>query len=272
MKPKHGKAARPKFHVYFPVEKITDADEYKQLKEWVRMVFPAFDVQAKDAARFFFGVERPQIAYCEGDMTLTQCREKMKSIPAGQRNDTLYRFACNTLKRHGDTQQTRQLFEQEAAKCSPLLGRGELDTIYKSAQGFYHSKVEGGAGYVEPEQYNSVPPFSIPAKQGYNISPPLLADYYLARHTVIIVTDSGNPRIYEYNGGAYRYRTELEVKAALGEYITEFRRGLWQSGKIAEAYSAIIHTPGLFVEQSQLILSPDKPIDNSAKMWYNSRG
>jgi hypothetical protein len=92
---------------------------------------------------------------------------------------------------------------------------------------------------------------------GYKISPPLLADYYLERHTVIIVTDSGEPRLYEYDNGAYKYRSHLEVKAALGAYITAFRRSLWQSGKVFEAYTAIIQTSRLYATQKELNANPD---------------
>jgi hypothetical protein len=67
MKPKGGRTARPKFHVYFSVDPMTDAREYAALKERVQAYFPQFDNNAKDAARFFFGVENPQVEYYESE-------------------------------------------------------------------------------------------------------------------------------------------------------------------------------------------------------------
>lgn len=179
-----------------------------------------------------------------------------KTIPEGERNNTLSRRAGQILKRYGDTPEARRRFNELCTCCEPRLDSAEEDIIFLSAQKFFHGTVEKSPVYINPRNY-AAPPFVIPTDRGYVISPPLLADYYLERHTVIIETDSGAPRLYEYQGGAYRHRTDLEVKAALGEYITAFRRGLWQSGKIAEAYSAIIHIPTLHVSQEQLNAYPD---------------
>lgn len=177
-------------------------------------------------------------------------------IHEGERNSTLSRRAGQLLKRYGDKPDTRRRYDEVCAKCEPRLETDEENTIYRSAQQFFHNVIEQSPTYKPADLYDA-PPFAIPTEKGFVISPPLLADYYLERHTVIVVTDSGSPRIYEYTDGAYIYRRELEVMAALGEYITAFRRGLWQSGKIAEAYSAIIHAPGLYVEQSRLNADPD---------------
>lgn len=57
MKEKHGKAARPKFHVYFPIHPIKDAKTYAELKHEIQRYFPYFDANALDAARFVFGID-----------------------------------------------------------------------------------------------------------------------------------------------------------------------------------------------------------------------
>jgi hypothetical protein len=67
MKEKDGYSPRPRFHVYFPIDKIADAKEYKAFKDAVCAYFPAFDRNAKDAARFFFGVEDPQVEMVKGE-------------------------------------------------------------------------------------------------------------------------------------------------------------------------------------------------------------
>lgn len=63
MKLKDGKAARPKYHLYFAINDTSDSDTYAQWKAWAIAVFPFFDMNAKDAARFFFGVESPKVYF-----------------------------------------------------------------------------------------------------------------------------------------------------------------------------------------------------------------
>lgn len=66
MKVKNGKEARPKFHVLFPIDRLTDAAQYSDLKKLVNTLFPYFDTKALDAARFFFGTEVPQVDIFDG--------------------------------------------------------------------------------------------------------------------------------------------------------------------------------------------------------------
>ena len=54
-RPKEGKSARPRFHAYFPIREITDADAYARLKRAIHSHYPFFDANALDAARFIFG-------------------------------------------------------------------------------------------------------------------------------------------------------------------------------------------------------------------------
>ena len=50
MKEKSGRAPRPKFHVYFPIQPVTDAKQYAALKQQILLRFPWFDGNAVDAA------------------------------------------------------------------------------------------------------------------------------------------------------------------------------------------------------------------------------
>ena len=68
MKAKNGRMARPKFHVFFPIEECRSAEEYAGMKQRVYEYFPYFDAQALDAARFFFGTENPEIEFCGGTL------------------------------------------------------------------------------------------------------------------------------------------------------------------------------------------------------------
>ena len=117
MKEKRGKAPRPKFHVLFLIDEITDPDEYSDLKKRVSAVFPYFDTRALDATRFFYGTETPQAEFCAGSITLNECLElyypeateetfwaldsaHAPTIPEGRRNSTLSHFAGRVLKRY----------------------------------------------------------------------------------------------------------------------------------------------------------------------------
>ena len=63
MKEKDGKAPRPRFHVYFPIEIITNGKEYTALKKMTKELFTYFDKYAADTARFFFGNIPAQMYY-----------------------------------------------------------------------------------------------------------------------------------------------------------------------------------------------------------------
>ena len=87
MKPKDGKTARPRFHVYFPHEPITDAETCATLKKAIRERFAFFDGKALDAARFIFGHPAEKIIWHEGEVTI-DCilKPQKREIPQGQRN------------------------------------------------------------------------------------------------------------------------------------------------------------------------------------------
>ena len=57
MKVKDGKSERPRFHVYFQIEEITDEKVYAGLKIAIQKQYTFFDDNALDAARFIFGAD-----------------------------------------------------------------------------------------------------------------------------------------------------------------------------------------------------------------------
>lgn len=163
---KNGKTARPKFHVLFPIDTVTDASLYSDMKKLVNSIFPYFDTQALDAARFFFGTAAAEVALYPGRMNLTEFLDDdlfdeglpegqydSSVIPEGNRNATLSRFAGRVIKKYGDTDKAYQTFLEEAAKCEPPLDSSELGTIWHSAQRFY-ARLSSQEGYVAPEVYN----------------------------------------------------------------------------------------------------------------------
>lgn len=157
MKEKDGKAARPRFHVYFPHRAITNPDAEKMLKSAICHRFPMFDDNALDAARFIFGneVRQEDILWQEGTTNIDEvfAFDAAGAIPQGQRNSTMSRFAGRVIKRYGATDRAHEIFCKEAEKCVPPLGDAELATIWQSACRF-GEKVAKEAGYVSPEEYN----------------------------------------------------------------------------------------------------------------------
>lgn len=166
MKAKGGKAARPKFHVFFAIDRVIEPGQYSEMKKLVNSIFPYFDTKALDAARFFFGTKEPEVEIFDGPMTLTtfladdDFDANMDSgsygdivIPEGSRNATLSHYAGRILKRFGNTDEAHKHFAEVAACCQPPLEQSELDSIWHSAQRFY-GKVAAQEGYIPPEQYN----------------------------------------------------------------------------------------------------------------------
>lgn len=154
MKPKDGKSARPRHHVYFPHEPIDTADACAVLKTAIHHKFPFFDGNALDAARFIYGSACEDIVWHEGEITI-DCllKPSMSAIPQGQRNSTMSRFAGRVVKRYGETDHAYQIFMEEAAKCDPPLMDEELQLIWGSASKLA-AKVQSQEGYVAPENYN----------------------------------------------------------------------------------------------------------------------
>ncbi len=151
MKEKNGRAPRPKFHVYFPIQPVTDAKQYAALKQQILLRFPWFDGNAVDAARFYFGSTENKAEIVDGKKTVDQVLPK--PITAGSRNSTLSKKAGRLIKRYGNTEEARRLFDAEAAACVPPLERDELQAIWDSATK-YGAKEAAKPGYVQPDAYN----------------------------------------------------------------------------------------------------------------------
>ena len=159
MKEKDGKAARPKFHIYFPLKtSISDAKLYNRLKKKVRARFPAFDDGALDAARFFFGVENPQVEYFNDTFCIDEFMSRANAkITEGARNTTMSHFAGLVLKKYGtDDNKAHEAYLEEAKKCTPPLSEEELASIWNSAVGFYNSTIKVDKNYISPAEYNSM--------------------------------------------------------------------------------------------------------------------
>ena len=167
MQAKNGRAARPKYHVFFPIRRLEDRAAYEALKRAIHKIFPFFDANALDAARFLFGSTAASVLWQEGEVTIDEfvaaqaaapaASDQPRSarpipIPEGQRNSTLSRIAGRLVKRYGVTGEAQAAFYEAAARCVPPLGATELSAIWASAVRF-GEKIAAEPGYVSPKAY-----------------------------------------------------------------------------------------------------------------------
>ncbi len=167
MKQKGIKGPRPRFHVVLLIDPETDANRYAALKRRLQEVFPFFDTNALDAARFLFGTEDPQVIYHSGTVTLNAFLEELENeqafadmgciITEGSRNSTMSQIGAKIIKRYGNTQEAKELFLQAAERCSPPLEDAELEKIWQGKQRFY-AKLCKQPGYIPPDAYNGTGP------------------------------------------------------------------------------------------------------------------
>ena len=164
MKEKNGKAARPKFHVFMAMDEIKNEEQYAELKRKVNSMFPYFDKNAEDSARFFYGTESPEVVISPGEKTINEFlfeyeafanTEEDDVIRIGSRNSKLSRYASIILKRYGDSEETYQLLVDKNEKCcEEPLEEEELKTIWKSALTFYKNKILTNPNYIPPEKFS----------------------------------------------------------------------------------------------------------------------
>ena len=160
---KGDKSARPRFHVFFPIPKVTDGEEYAAMKRKIADAFPYYDTNALDSARFLYGNDSDEVEFYEGDKTILDYLEEddfadfdasLEQVPEGQRNSTMSHIAGKIIKRYGNTEEAYQIFLKKAERCNPPLPESELKVIWRSASKF-GNKVSNQEGYIPPEQYNS---------------------------------------------------------------------------------------------------------------------
>ncbi|MCR2032361.1 phage/plasmid primase, P4 family [Anaerofustis stercorihominis] len=161
--PKGDKSARPRFHVFFPIPKVTDGEKYAAMKRKIADAFPYYDTNALDSARFLYGNDSDEVEFYEGDKTILDYLEEddfadfdasLEQVPEGQRNSTMSHISGKIIKRYGNTEEAYQIFLKKAELCNPPLPESELKVIWRSTSKF-GNKVSNQEGYIPPEQYNS---------------------------------------------------------------------------------------------------------------------
>lgn len=83
--------ARPRFHVYFPIDQTTSGAEYADMKQRLSEMFAYYDSNAKDAARFLYGNKGVKASYTGGDRRIDQFLQSMPKATAWSYQRTEYR-------------------------------------------------------------------------------------------------------------------------------------------------------------------------------------
>ena len=197
MKQKGKYSARPRFHIIFFIERITDRKKYEDLLKMVHTCFPYCDDGALDAARFFFASSESEVYVNIGMENLSQFFEidafsEMDTvIPEGERNDKMFKWCLHSFVRYGVTDEAINSYYRFAEKCSPPLDDKELKTILESSKRTYKA-IAASPYYVLPEVYNGTDnkdicwvepiPFSVYQKQPFPIDalPKSIADFVKA--------------------------------------------------------------------------------------------
>ena len=163
MKQKGQYGPRPRYHIYFEIDPVTDHEEYSSIKEALYAMYPFYDDQALDAGRFIYGSDSGEVIWHEGSRTILSVLDADSIeplIPEGSRNKSMYQWAVCHLKREGNTEESEKAFYREAEKCTPPLADKELQTIWRSATRFYEKKVKTDPSYVDPQEFKT----GIPSK------------------------------------------------------------------------------------------------------------
>ena len=149
---------RPRFHIYFGIDPVTDHEEYSGLKEALFAMYPFYDENALDSGRFIYGSDPGEVVWHDGAETIVSVLASDPTeplIPEGSRNRTMYQWAVCRLKRDGNNADSEKAFYAEAQKCVPPLEDKELRTIWRSASGFYERKIRTDPSYMEPGEFKT---------------------------------------------------------------------------------------------------------------------
>lgn len=212
------KPAVPRFHCLFPLsETCRNPAEYAALKQKALQVFPAFDDGAKDAARFFYGTENPQVAWFDGNLFIDDFLKRVPApatslfkaaeaasavatppgsaadaILAGNRNSELFKAGMRILDKHGETDAAKREFLRVAGRCSPPLAERELESIWSSCQQRLRQKIAAGKLYNPAE----LPADSSSVFPPQELSPLAEAESFLREHPQRFLYSSGLGWLY----------------------------------------------------------------------------
>ena len=263
MKEKNGKAARPKFHILFPIAPVTDPVYYSDTKKLCSAIFPYFDKNALDSARFFFGTPDPDISIHYGNLDLSEYLGKSgdkeekhpHAIYEGSRNSTMSRYAARLIKRLGDNDEAYKAFLEESKKCLPPLDNTELDSIWRSARNFY-SRISASPDYVPPEDYQG---------RGFSLEPVDYSDVgqarILSREYADRIRYSPSTDYLVYNGSFWEEsapKAQGIAQALTERQLKEAENKMESSLKVMNDTGASVIFSGMSKAKAQQVLNPEQ--------------
>ncbi len=167
---KDGKAARDKFHIYFPIKEITDPEKFRHWLVALTYKYKFFDKQVKDLQRPFFASEKAITYYHKGVSIINDLydvkvereeavkvdRESVEAVVAGERNGYLFKMACKYISEGFKFEDVSKMVYQANDLLSKPLDDKELQTILGSAGKYFKesavpSNVTIIKNYVEEE-------------------------------------------------------------------------------------------------------------------------
>ncbi len=173
-KPKDGKPATVRFHVYFPISPSTNAEATKALIEKVWATHQYFDGACLDLGRMTFGIEHPTGDYVPGTLTLDQFMAQQQAapvatapaalsastgteriIPAGERHNHMVKVATQVLTRCGPdgVEQAREAYDRESEHLEGDFPQVEVDRIWADQLAFAQANIWSQPGYLAPAEY-----------------------------------------------------------------------------------------------------------------------
>lgn len=140
-KKKDGKAARNKFHVYFPIKEVNSKEELSALLKALTTKYALFDKSVKDPSRFFFGNKNAKVYHNSGKSILEDLREPQSTKPTksildikkGERNIELFKAACAYKNTGIDQEMVKRMVEEINNSLPDPSDSKEIDSIVASA-------------------------------------------------------------------------------------------------------------------------------------------
>lgn len=150
-----------------------------------------------------------------------------ETIPTGERHGTLVSFAAEMLTKYGICEQAYNAFMERVAQCEEPKPDAEIEKIWRDACNYYENTIAKSPEYLTPAEYAAQDFADTPKKKKNSISHYMqLSSAYKQEHTYIVGTQRlckggfGNDTLYEYDGGAWKARSESDVKSDLAAIVT----------------------------------------------------
>ena len=159
---------------------FTDKAERDRLQAAIIAAFPQSDIGCTNADRIYFGTDKGLIvgftdfsAVCAKDDLMAFADEfylpetldedpinpasakSVRTIPVGQRHNTLVSFASAMLKKYGVCEQACEAYMERVGQCEEPMPEDEIKQIWHDACSHYESTIATNPEYVPPSEYKA---------------------------------------------------------------------------------------------------------------------